>query len=445
MPTTLMPIPPRARRPKRDAILYTPRAGGGMSLIVDGEAVSAANTNRPHNDALTKSGYLADGSDFAGFLGLNGGTLVGPVSQTLNSSLDVPHGWHLTFNQAGGNVGFQLSHGIFLEANFTPATGTNRGLQAQKITAKIFGPNGANGGVDNASLSCLDLSAIIDASRTGKSALLVGVSSVASKWNAVDDTSAGGALIAGQFTANLNAGVTSLIPIQSSLTVAASTTASAASGVQVFAPVLGAGASVTGRAAALDLGDWSVATNAGLSGGGYAIYSLGGTARLGAGGHGQLLIGDGATLAGAFRPFQMDFVNDATIPAVYLKSNNPTGFSYFEHVNDAGKMAFFGLYGSANAGFSPGSGLSRVNLFEMYNSGGHIALNAFGATSVLYLLSNGAIGVSVGYSGGAALGFYGAAPVAKQAVAGARAGNAALQSALAALAALGLITDTTTA
>jgi hypothetical protein len=46
---------------------------------------------------------------------------------------------------------------------------------------------------------------------------------------------------------------------------------------------------------------------------------------------------------------------------------------------------------------------------------------------------------------GARLGFYGAAAVARAAVAGSRGGNAALQSLLAALAALGLITDSTTA
>jgi hypothetical protein len=254
------------------------------------------------------------------------------------------------------------------------------------------------------------------------------------------------------FVTNVQAGVTNLVPIQSSLSLSAGTSAKTAYGMEVLKPNIAAGATISTRGAALYLDDWSVGGNAGMTGG-YALYSVGGSVWLGAGdatraiaGRAQLLMGDGPNItADTFRAVHIEFANDVTAPSVYLKTNTGLGFSYFEHSNDAGKLGFWGLYGSGNTGFSPGSAVSRANLLEMFNSGGNIAFNAFGATSLLYLLANGATGLTVGYNSGPALGFFGAPPVVKPVITGSRGGNAALAVLLTALASLGLVTDATTA
>jgi len=110
---------------------------------------------------------------------------------------------------------------------------------------------------------------------------------------------------------------------------------------------------------------------------------------------------------------------------------------YVSALADTGGLRATGL----NAGAS-GAGIELV-----YNSAGGVGtLDVYDRTAAAYKdLTIAAKNITITPNSGGALGFYGSAGVVKQAVSGSRGGNAALASLLAALAAIGLVTDSSTA
>jgi len=248
--------------------------------VVTGLPILASEFLTPWSQLLTQSGYQSDGSDFTGFLALGvGGTVAAPMALSVTAS-GVTNALGITFNHSGGNVGFQEGHALMLAVNFTPATGTNRGMQSQKNTATLLGAGSSGGGIDGASMNALDLSALIDSSRTGTAAIVQGITSAVHKLNTVDDRTAGGTLIGGQFIADIQAGATGLITAaELNTSMVDGTTATEFYGLHVLQPVGGTGATVSTRMAGIYLDDWSVAAMAGQGAtvaGGYAIYAKGG-------------------------------------------------------------------------------------------------------------------------------------------------------------------------
>lgn len=95
------------------------------------------------------------------------------------------------------------------------------------------------------------------------------------------------------------------------------------------------------------------------------------------------------------------------------------------------------------------AGWLRTNTFTQFDAGLEASVINFSGPSDALLSTSGTAGANVQVSGGldvtGAAGFNGAGPQAKPTVTGSRAGNAALASLLSALAAYGLITDSSSA
>lgn len=260
-----------------------------FSLIQTGLPITALAVQSPHIQALVQSGYRGDGLDFAGYIASIGGAMTGKLGIARAGVSGFDHALDISFDHVGGAAGgplSQLGHGINLAVTFTPGATTTRGMQSQKITATMKGAGSGGGGIDNAAIAAMDLSTVVDATRTGRTSLAIGINSVSSKFNAVDDTPANGLLTAGLFVANLHAGVTNVVGLQvnanaDGLVNGVQGTASAPEfyGVQVLPPVFGPGCSVTTRMAAVEVGDWSAAAvvaQGGTTPNGYAFHALGG-------------------------------------------------------------------------------------------------------------------------------------------------------------------------
>jgi hypothetical protein len=160
--------------------------------------------------------------------------------------------------------------------------------------------------------------------------------------------------------------------------------------------------------------------------------------------------------AGDFRVYENTQANAAAITGSatgaevkYLAVGSDSTVNAVFSGKGAGHLVGIGaLTGIGNESLRVGTVASQVNHVRISGSatGTGVTVKAGGsdANCPLLLQGNGTGGVQVATTG-QAVGFYGTAPGAKPTVTGSRGGNAALESLLSALAALGLITDSTTA
>jgi hypothetical protein len=138
-------------------------------------------------------------------------------------------------------------------------------------------------------------------------------------------------------------------------------------------------------------------------------------------------------------------VKPASGPAIlFVTSASDSTFGEFSAA--AGKTAGF-QFQIAGAAKSTLSYDDSVGIFYILGPGGSIPLYASSTTCYSFAPWNFEAGATVTGAfahAGSTLGFYSATPAAKPAVTGSRGGNAALASLMTALAALGLVTDSTT-
>lgn len=249
-----------------------------MNLYQPGERVSALNMNRPHIEALTQSGYAADGSDFAGYARRTNvytkAEMQAPTFQVVQT---------VAFTDASPSVSGGGLNGVQRFANMTNNSVQTRQLRASYGEATWEGSglslmSVVHGGIYNAATG---------ASFTGRVLSVTGVVGIGFKVESaggiIDELSGGGffAVAKGGGTVTALRGITATVKTINGL-VNGNTAIGSVAGVYVSRGILTPETIVSGDYCGIFIEDPALGGGV-VNGTRYALYAVGGNINLQAG------------------------------------------------------------------------------------------------------------------------------------------------------------------